>query len=74
MKNKEPVFEWLLGDDNPPVKYLTLTNILGKSQTSKEVRGARSQLMEYDPTLIILDHFEEFIHETNRYRRYWKIH
>jgi hypothetical protein len=37
---------WLLGDDNPSVKYLSLKEILGKHESSKEVRAAQKNIME----------------------------
>lgn len=41
----DPV-DWLLGEDNPSVRYLTLTRILGRPETSREVRQARKRIME----------------------------
>jgi hypothetical protein len=36
---------WLLEDDNPSVKYLTLREILGKPATSSAVKRARREIM-----------------------------
>jgi len=36
---------WLLEDSNPSVRYLTLTNILDKKQTSADVRRAKADIM-----------------------------
>ena len=36
---------WLLEDDNPSVRYLTLTNILDKTQSSTEVKRAKADIM-----------------------------
>jgi hypothetical protein len=38
--------EWLLENTNPSVRYLTLTNILGKSTTNKEVKRAKADIMK----------------------------
>jgi hypothetical protein len=38
--------EWLLEEENPSVCYFTLTDILGKSQTSNEVKKAKKSIME----------------------------
>jgi len=37
---------WLLRDDNPSVKYLSLKEILGKPESSIEVRAAQKSIME----------------------------
>jgi hypothetical protein len=37
--------QWLLGADNPPVRYLTLVHVLGRGPESSEVRDAESRLM-----------------------------
>lgn len=42
--NSDPT-EWLLEPDNPSVRYLTLTDILGKPEESEEVRQARHDIM-----------------------------
>jgi len=52
--------QWLLGEDNPPVRYLTLLHLLKRSPESSEVRRAKSQLMEYEVTQEILAHGDEF--------------
>jgi hypothetical protein len=54
------VLEWLLQPDNPPVRYLTLTNLLHKPPESAEVRKAKARLMDYPVTQEILRHTEEF--------------
>jgi hypothetical protein len=74
--------EWLLGADNPPVRYLTLVHLLGRAPESSEVREARSRLMDYEVTREILAHGAEFWHpEGNtfsksyqKYRgRFWQM-
>jgi len=54
--------DWLLGEDNPPVRYLTSVHLLERDPGSSEVRDAKSRLMEYDVTRAILEHGSEFWH------------
>jgi hypothetical protein len=54
------VIDWLLAEDNPPVRYLTLTRLLGRSPASAEVRGTKARLMDYPPTRQILKHAADF--------------
>ena len=35
--------EWLLESDDPSVRYLTLTEVLGEAADSEEVRAARDR-------------------------------
>jgi len=74
--------QWLLGVDNPPVRYLTLVHLLGCDPESSEVREAKSHLMDYGVTREILAHGEEFWHPEGRtfgasyqkYRgRFWQM-
>lgn len=71
MRIPDKVVEWLLGGDNPPVRYLTLVNLLGKSPRSREVREARSRGMDYSVTREILRRAREFASEDDD-RAYWK--
>ncbi|MCP8317460.1 MAG: nitrogen fixation protein NifH, partial [archaeon] len=41
----DPTF-WLLEEDNPSVRYFTLTNILEKSEKNPEVKRAKIEIME----------------------------
>jgi hypothetical protein len=66
----DQVIEWLLEPDNPPVRYLTLTNLLAKPATDPEVRRARARLMDYQVTQAILRRFSEFCDDDAR--AYWK--
>jgi len=70
MKIKDEVINWLLEDDNPPVRYLTLTKLLKRSETSSEVQKAKASLMEYKVTEGILKHSKEFLKDNDR--AYWK--
>jgi hypothetical protein len=65
------VLEWLLQPDNPPVRYLTLINLLHKPPESAEVRKTRARLMDYLPTQEILGHADEFSGD-DKGRAYWK--
>jgi len=70
------VMQWLLEEDNPPVRYLTLKNL---SNLPVEAEEAKKHLMDYDVTRGILSHLEEFIHHPankayNKYKgRYWQV-
>jgi hypothetical protein len=48
--------DWLLGKDNPSVRFLTLTRLLGRSQRSPEVREARAAIIRtgFVPALLAL--------------------
>ena len=41
---ESPVIDWLLGEDQPSVRYLTLTKLLGRNEGDPEVRRARSSI------------------------------
>ena len=74
--------QWLLGEDNPPVRYLTLVHLLGNDPEATEARDARSRLMDYGVTRAILAHGiefwstegEEFSKSYQKYRgRFWQM-
>jgi hypothetical protein len=56
---RNAVLDWLLAEDNPPVRLLTLTRLLHYSETSSVVNHTRSRLMSYDVTEKILLHADE---------------
>ena len=56
---RDNTIQWLLGEDNLPVRYLTLVHLLGRDPESSEVRDERSQLMDYEVTREILAHGSE---------------
>jgi hypothetical protein len=70
MKMKDQVIHWLLENENPPVRYLTLTKLLKKSETASDVQQAKARLMEYKVTKGILRHSKEFWRDDDR--AYWK--
>ena len=69
--------DWLLEDDNPPVRYLTLTHLLGHSPAGRKVTEARSRLMEYSVTRGILENSETIWSGEKPYAkyrgRYWQL-
>ncbi len=70
MKPSEDVLRWLLEPTNPPVRYLTLTDLLGRPETDPEVRSTRARLMEYDVTRAIVDHADALPLDDDH--PYWK--
>ena len=54
--NREAILNWLLEEDNPPVRLLTLTRLLHRPETDVEVQKARARLMDYSVTQGILAH------------------
>jgi len=58
--NRDEIVNWLLEPDNPPVRLLTLTRLLGRPETDHEVQDARAHLMDYSVTQAILAHSEEW--------------
>ncbi len=54
----DPV-DWLLERDNPPVHYLTLTEILDRPPDDPEVVAAREAVWEWPPVRALLDALEE---------------
>lgn len=47
---------WLLGEDNPSVRYLTMTRLLDQPEDAPEVRQARAAIMTSEPVQTILSH------------------
>ena len=56
MRVPEGVLHWLLEPTNPPVRYLTLVDLLDRPEANPEVRSTRARLMEYSVTREILTH------------------
>jgi len=75
----ERTVDWLLGKDNPPVRYLTLVNLLRRPAVSKEVRAAGANLMDYEVTQRILAQGNEFWNDdpkrayTKYTGKYWQV-
>jgi len=47
---------WLLAPDNPAVRFLTLTELLGRSRRSREARQARAAIMQTGTVPALLAH------------------
>jgi hypothetical protein len=45
MKRDHPTVQWLLESGDPSIRYFTLTDLLGKTHRSPEVRAARDQIV-----------------------------
>lgn len=56
----DSALEWLLEFNNPPVRYLTLTGLLGRAPSDPEVEETRARLNEYGPTQTILSQVDQF--------------
>jgi len=54
--NRDEVLSWLLEEDNPPVRLMTLTRLLHRPETDAEVQDARAHLMDYSVIQGILGH------------------
>jgi hypothetical protein len=68
--------DWLLEEDNPPVRYLTLKNLLRRS--GPELARAKSRLMHYGVTLEILKHADRFWGDGDKayekyLGKYWQV-
>ncbi len=66
----EDVLHWLLEPGNPPVRFLTLTWLLGRTDADPEVRSTRDRIHDYSLTRAILDHPNALPLEDER--PYWK--
>jgi hypothetical protein len=53
------VLNWLLEEDNPPVRLLALTRLLHKPESDPDVMDTRRDLMSYSVTQEILTHIDE---------------
>ncbi|RPI26584.1 MAG: hypothetical protein EHM61_11340 [Acidobacteria bacterium] len=78
-KLSDSTLDWLLEPDNPPVRYLTLLHLLGRTPSDPEVEQAKARLPEYEPTRAILAQFDQFRnHDGHRsYQKYggkyWQV-
>jgi hypothetical protein len=52
MFNQNSLIDWLLEDNNPAVKYRTLTELLGKSRTDSEARKVREVVLKTLPQAV----------------------
>jgi hypothetical protein len=72
------IVNWLLEEDNPPVRLLALTRLLHRPETDTNVQEARAQVMSYSVTRAILAHGDQFWPDDKRayqkYRgKYWQV-
>jgi len=72
MREPKDVLQWLLEPTNPPVRYLTLTDLLDRPATAPEVRTTQARLMEYSVTCEMLSHPGSLPLDDER--PYWKYH
>ena len=52
---REDPIPWLLGEDNPSVRYFTLRDLLHRGEDDPEVAAARSDIMTSRPVSEILE-------------------
>lgn len=64
---QENVINWLLEENNPPVRYLTLKNLIKDSKAAQE---NKSHIMTYEVIRGILQHQEDFLNRDDK--AYWK--
>ena len=57
--DRDAVVDWLLGEDNPPVRLQTLGRLLHRPESDVEVQETRARLMTYSVTQGILAHIDE---------------
>ena len=55
MQKNPPAITWLLEEDQPSIRYLTLSNLLGKSEKDLEVKSARNNITKIGWVKDILD-------------------
>ncbi|MHA1197818.1 MAG: hypothetical protein ACTSQF_00475 [Candidatus Heimdallarchaeaceae archaeon] len=81
-KVQKEIVDWLQGDDNTPVKYLTQAVLLEKNQQGTEVSIIRKKINSYKPIIEILENQMENTFwfdkgKTKNYKKYlgsfWQI-
>jgi hypothetical protein len=69
IRKEDSTLAWLTGDDNPPVKYLTLKNLLDTPES--RLKRARNKINDYPVIRGILKHHKTFWgKDTHLYRKY----
>lgn len=64
--------QWLLEENNPPVRRKTLIELLGKPENSPEVSTSSANLNDYPPIQTILSHWRELWTVERKYPPYKK--
>jgi len=79
----QSVIDWLLEEDNPPVKYLTLTRITNETGNAERITSLKNMINTYSPIAEILKHQKEKTYwfdksKDKNYTKYlgtfWQIH
>ncbi len=52
---KQEIIQWLMEDNNPPVKYLTQTNLLEVDSSKSDVVAIKNKINNYEPIAEILN-------------------
>jgi len=55
LKSNAAVISWLLEEEQPAIRYLTLSNLFGKSEKDLEVESARNNMAKIGWAKDILD-------------------
>jgi hypothetical protein len=55
MDNQDDVIQWLLDENNPSLRYRTLTELLDFGDDTPEVRWAKSAILQSPPVISLLD-------------------
>ena len=58
-ETKREIIDWLLEENNPPVKYLTLIKLLGSTESSSEAIEILGKIMTYKPIVEIMQNQKE---------------
>jgi hypothetical protein len=67
-KVEENVIQWLLQESNPPVRYLTLKNLLNQPEKAGRIKP---HLVDYTVTHDILQNLDHFL-DHDKTKAYWK--
>jgi len=69
---RDKVIDWLLGEDNPSVRYFALRDLLGRPERSREVQAAKREIMAKGvvPKILARQSVEGFWAEENKFYRH----
>jgi len=80
---KQNVIDWLLEEDNPPIRYLTLERITNGLENSAKITSLKSAINTYSPIVEILKYQKEKTYWLDKSKdknyskylgTYWQIH